>query len=159
MYSTVTKWAGLLSWNIWLTSTQNLVLKNEKKKIIEGREWLTIAECPSSKVNFTCFAAPYVSVSLNADGVVLECRKTKKANGINPVWNQGFLFDVVNERIDDYSLTIKVINHDLLSNNELIGQLTIGPQCKGTGREHWEEAMTKKFNRREVSMTHILDPC
>lgn len=103
--------------------------------------------------------APYVSVSLNADGVVLECRKTKKANGINPVWNQGFLFDVVNERIDDYSLTIKVINHDLLSNNELIGQLTIGPQCKGTGREHWEEAMTKKFNRREVSMTHILDPC
>lgn len=103
--------------------------------------------------------APYVSVSLNENGTELESRKTKKVSGVNPIWNQGFLFDVVNERIDNYSITIKVVNHDLLANNEIIGEVEIGPQCKGTGREHWDEAMRKKFSRREVAMSHMLDPC
>lgn len=76
---------------------------------------------------------------------------------MNAVWNQGFLFDVKNETIDDYSVTIKVMNHDLLKNDELIGQVIIGPHSKGSGREHWEEAMRNKHNRREVAMTHILE--
>lgn len=100
---------------------------------------------------------PYVCVILNANEAVLEGRKTKKARGINPVWNQGFLFDVVNENIDEYSITIKVMNHDLLTSDEVIGQLTIGPECEGSGKEHWDEAMRKKYNRREVAMAHILE--
>lgn len=100
---------------------------------------------------------PYVCVILNANEAVLESRKTKKARGINPVWNQGFLFDVVNENIDEYSITIKVMNHDLLTSDEVIGQLTIGPECEGSGKEHWDEAMRKKYNRREVAMAHILE--
>lgn len=108
---------------------------------------------------FDCLlsAAPYVCLILNANGQLLESRKTKKSRGINAVWNQGFLFDVKNETIDDYSVTIKVMNHDLLKNDDLIGQIIIGPHCKGSGREHWEEAMRNKHNRREVAMTHILE--
>ena len=98
-----------------------------------------------------------MSVTLNANGAVLESRQTKKAKGINPVWNQGFLFDVENDTIDDYSITIKIINYDLLTSDEVIGQLTIGPESEGTGREHWEEAMRKKHTRREIAMTHPLE--
>ena len=96
-------------------------------------------------------------VILNANEAVLESRQTKKARGINAVWNQGFLFDVENETIDEYSITIKVMNHDLLTSDELIGQVTIGPECEGSGKEHWEEAMKKKHTRREVAMTHMLE--
>lgn len=101
--------------------------------------------------------APYVCVTLNANGAELESRQTKKARGMNPVWNQGFLFDVQKESIDEYSITIKIINHDLLTSDEVLGQIIIGPQSQGTGKEHWEEAMRKKHTRREVAMTHALE--
>ena len=90
-------------------------------------------------------------------GIQLESRKTKKSRGINAVWNQGFLFDVENEVIDGYCITIKVMSHDLLTNDEVIGQVSIGPHSQGSGQEHWEEAMRNKHSRREVAMTHILE--
>lgn len=101
-------------------------------------------------------AAPYVCVMLEANGTVLETRQTKKTHGVNAVWNQGFLFDVDGETINEYSLTIRVLNHDLLTTDEIIGEMTIGPLCEGTGKEHWDEVMRKRHSGREVAMTHIL---
>lgn len=93
---------------------------------------------------------------LSTNGATLETRQTKKTRGLNPVWNQGFLFDVDGDTIDEYSVTIKVMNHDLLTTDEVIGEITIGPQSEGSGKEHWDEAMSKRHTRREVAMTHML---
>lgn len=95
-------------------------------------------------------------VILAANGAELETRQTKKTRGVNAVWNQGFLFDVDADTINEYSITIRVLNHDLLTTDEVIGEITIGPQCDGTGKEHWDEVMRKRYTRREVAMTHIL---
>lgn len=100
--------------------------------------------------------APYICVILNANEAILEIRQTKKTRGMNPVWNQGFLFDVDGDTIDEYSITIRVMKHDLLTSDEVIGEITIGPQCEGSGKEHWDETMRKRHTRREVAMTHIL---
>ena len=100
--------------------------------------------------------APYVCVILEADGTVLETRQTKKTHGVNAVWNQGFLFDVEGDTIDKYTLNIRVLNHDLLTTDEIIGEMTIGPLCEGTGKEHWDEVMRKRHSGREVAMTHFL---
>ncbi|XP_020625924.1 synaptotagmin-C-like [Orbicella faveolata] len=100
--------------------------------------------------------APYVCVNLNANEALLETRQTKKTRGVNPVWNQGFLFDVDGDTVDEYSITIRIMNHDLLTSDEVIGEITIGSQCEGSGKEHWDETMRKRYTRREVAMTHIL---
>ena len=95
-------------------------------------------------------------MNLNANEAILETRQTKTTRGVNPVWNQGFLFDVDGDTIDEYSITIRIMNHDLLTSDEVIGQITIGAQSEGSGKEHWDETMRKRYTRREVAMTHIL---
>ena len=98
----------------------------------------------------------YVCVVLKANGAALETRHTKKSRGSNPVWNERFLFDVDDETIGEYSITIKVMNHDLLTSDEVIGEVNIGPRCEGSGREHWDDMMSKRHSRREVAAVHCM---
>lgn len=93
---------------------------------------------------------------LSLDDQILAKEQTKRQRTTNPVWNKGFLFDIDPSRINDYVITIRVMNYDRLLSNESIGEVVISSQVTGTGREHWDKMMEAKNNNRETAMCHQL---
>ena len=94
---------------------------------------------------------------MTVDGEEVESRHTRKKRSHNPVWNQGFLFDVNPDRIENHTLIVlKVMNYDLLLRDEVIGHVIVGPREEGSGRQHWQEMMKKKHVHREVAIIHVL---
>ena len=87
----------------------------------------------------------------------VETHRTKKKRSHNPVWNKGFLFDVDPERFEASGrINIKVLNHDLLFTDDVIGEVSVGPGETENGQRHWQEMIKKKNIHREVAVTHAL---
>lgn len=102
------------------------------------------------------FPAPYIRVMLSLDGKILETQQTKRKRTTNPVWNKGFLFDIDSKWIQDYVITIRVMNYDMLLSDESIGQVVLSADSGGRGQEHWHEMMKGENINRETAMCHYL---
>ena len=94
------------------------------------------------------------------NGNTVETRQTKKKRSQNPVWNQGFLFDVDASQVDRYSIVFKVMDYDLLLSDQLVGVVTVGANQpdENSGKKHWDEMMrkAKEHMKRETAMCHPL---
>ncbi|EDO31975.1 predicted protein, partial [Nematostella vectensis] len=109
------------------------------------------------KVSLVKSTAPYCKVILSIDDKVIESRRTKCKRSLSPVWNQGFILDIDKSRVNDYVITLRVMNHDLLMSDDIIGEVVISSRANGFAREHWDEMMRNKHSRKEVAMTHALE--
>lgn len=105
-------------------------------------------------------SVPYVNVSLVFNDKTVETRQTKKKRSQNPVWNQGFLFDVDVNQIELYSFVFQVMDYDLLLSDQLVGEVTVGSNQpdESSGKKHWDEMMRKanENKKRETAMCHAI---
>ncbi|GAB6028565.1 hypothetical protein CHUAL_002706 [Chamberlinius hualienensis] len=90
-------------------------------------------------------------------GTMLTSQETKKIHGRSPVWNQPFIFDIPQKKLDKYSLQfITYISVGMNQPHQTIGHVIIGPDVKGSGHEHWNEAIKPKS--LESTFWHKLQP-
>ena len=91
------------------------------------------------------------------DGKKVEKKKTStKQKTSNPVYNESFIFNVPNERINSTGFSVSVVDRVHHGRNELVGQLLIGATSK-TGpmeEKHWKEMMDRP--RQQVAQWHTL---
>lgn len=51
----------------------------------------------------------YVVINLRQDGKIIDTKETKGSNGLNPIWNAPFLFDVLPGDITEQPLALEFI--------------------------------------------------
>ncbi|XP_045484666.1 synaptotagmin-10 isoform X1 [Pieris rapae] len=99
---------------------------------------------------------PYVKICLICQGKRIKKKKTTvKKNTLNPVYNEALVFDLPAENVYDVTLLIKVIDYDLIGQNELIGCTAIGSNMIGIGRDHWLEMLDNA--RKPVAQWYPLN--
>lgn len=98
---------------------------------------------------------PYVKIWLMHGQKRLEKKKTTiKKRNLNPVFNESFVFDVPLERIRDTCMQVTVMDYDNFSQNDMIGQVMLGPRSGPAEMKHWNDMISKP--RQAVAQWHLL---
>lgn len=95
------------------------------------------------------FQGPYVIVTLLRKGKVLEKKRTQPCKeGLDPVWNEPFVFDWKNDNTDEtgYKFVFEIKNSDMVLPDKRLGVVEI---CQHDS-EHWNEMMEKKNYARAM---------
>ncbi|RWS24847.1 synaptotagmin-7-like protein [Leptotrombidium deliense] len=87
----------------------------------------------------------YVIVSLGCEGEVITYKETKPAAGINPIWNQPFLFYLEEDKVNSYWLQFLVMRGKLYTKDGAVGQIFIGEKTTISGKAHWNEIMKPEY--------------
>ena len=70
------------------------------------------------------FLDPYVKALMIQDGKVVKKRKTSiKKHTLSPVWNEALNFNLPEKALAKTHLEIIVMDHDLIGNDEPLGQV------------------------------------
>ena len=113
-----------------------------------------------TKTNFLFFffcVDPYITIKLLFNNEVISKKKTTVKKGAYPIWNEPFVFDLVETDVHNYELVFAVKNRDLFSSSSKLGSVCIGPQTSLTGKQHWKTSVCSKNNTmRQVTMSHRL---
>ena len=88
-------------------------------------------------------------------GIPDTVKQTKPQKGSTPVWNQPFLFDVPSHVIKNYSLEFLVKRGKLLSRDEVVGHVTVGPDSTQSGTAHWRE-ITESYGLESTKIHNLL---
>ncbi|XP_065813260.1 synaptotagmin-11 [Labrus bergylta] len=96
-----------------------------------------------------------VEINLHHDGVVISSRKTKAASFT--VWNASFHFDLPPGDIRQLPLMLEfmIMQNQVLSEENVIGRVLIGPQSADAGRAHWRDMCTLQV---EQARWHTVQP-
>lgn len=86
----------------------------------------------------------YVIVSILRSIEAITYKETKPASGVNPVWNQPFLFDLPSCETDEYWLQFLIMRGHIYSRDGVVGHVLVGPGTTTSGEAHWNEAMEPK---------------
>ena len=97
----------------------------------------------------------YVEISLLRKGIPDTVKQTKPQKGSTPVCNQPFLFDVPSHVIKNYSLEFVVKRGKLLSRDEVVGHVTVGPDSTQSGTAHWRE-ITESYGLESTKIHNLL---
>ncbi|KAL0273324.1 UNVERIFIED_CONTAM: hypothetical protein PYX00_006017 [Menopon gallinae] len=121
-----------------------------------GRLTLTVIKARNLKaMDITGKSDPYVKIYLLCEGKRIKKKKTSiKKSTLSPVFNEAFVFDVPSENIEDVCLIVKVLDHDRIGPNELLGCTGIGNTFIGVGRDQWLEMLDNP--RKPVAQWHPL---
>lgn len=97
-------------------------------------------------------------------------RKTKVIkDDLNPTWNERFMYDKVTlEQLStSHALEVTVWDHDLISSNDFVGGLRIGPAPKPGQTKEWMDSTSEEASQWEemlscpnewVERCHVLRP-
>ncbi|KAJ7335165.1 hypothetical protein JRQ81_013106 [Phrynocephalus forsythii] len=148
---------------------KEIIKKNVRKSL--GRGELLISLCYQSttntltvvvlkarhlpKADVSGFSDPYVKVNLYHAKKRISKKKThvKKCTP-NAVFNELFVFDIPCEGLEEISIEFLVLDSERGTQNEIIGQLTLGATAEGTAGEHWKEIC--EYPRRQIAKWHML---
>lgn len=98
---------------------------------------------------------PYVKLWLTYDGKRVKKQKTKcKPKTLNPDFNETFVFEVETDKLPLTCLSIVVMDRDLVTQNELIGRIAIGPCGGPVESKHWKEMLAKP--QQMIERWHVL---
>ncbi|XP_023241237.1 synaptotagmin-4-like [Centruroides sculpturatus] len=86
----------------------------------------------------------YVIVSILRGIEAITYKETRPASGVNPVWNQPFLFDLPSKETEEYWLQFLIMRGRMYSRDGVVGHVLVGPGTTPTGEAHWNEAMEPK---------------
>lgn len=100
-------------------------------------------------------AEHYVQVTLLRKGIPDTVKQTKHKNGLSPAWNEAFLFDVPSHMIKSYSLEFVIKRGKMLSRDEVVGHVLIGPDATQNGTAHWRE-ITESYGLESTKGHSIL---
>ncbi|EEB19763.1 synaptotagmin-10, putative [Pediculus humanus corporis] len=109
-----------------------------------GRLTLTVIKARNLKAKdiINGKSDPYVKVYLMCEGKRIKKKKTTvKKSTLFPIYNEALMFDVPAENVEDVSLIVNVVDHDIIGVNELLGCIGIGNNFIGIGRDHWLEML------------------
>ena len=88
---------------------------------------------------------PFVKVSVVSNKKRIKKKRTETIrSSSDPIWNQELVFDVPRSLLKQITLDISVVSDNVLGNNERLGRLTLGAQCTGDEKDHWNEMLTSK---------------
>ena len=100
----------------------------------------------------------FVKLYLLPDKRFRKRKKTAVINdSLNPVWNEEFVYENVtlDELSNERVLEVTVWDHDLLSSNDFIGSLRLGPSPHGAGKyEEWMDSSSEESRHWEEMLTH-----
>ncbi len=100
----------------------------------------------------------FVKLYLLPDKIFRKRKKTAVINdSLNPVWNEEFVYENVtlDELSNERVLEVTVWDHDLLSSNDFIGSLRLGPSPHGAGKyEEWMDSSSEESRHWEEMLTH-----
>jgi Ca2+-dependent lipid-binding protein len=89
------------------------------------------------------------------DGKRVKKQKTQcKRKTLDPHFNETFKFDVDPDLIPVACLSVVVMDHDIVTQNEMIGRVTIGPSGDPTEVRHWKEMLAKP--QQMIERWHVL---
>lgn len=125
---------------------------------IADRLIMTIFRCHKLKASaVTGKADPYVKIYMFLQGKMIKRKKTKiKKDTLNPVFNQAFVFEVSQQQINDVTFVLRILDHDRISRNEVMGYVVTGPKYV-ISENHWKEILNKP--RQNTSQWYRLTEC
>lgn len=87
------------------------------------------------------------------DGRIIQTKKTSmKRRNTCPIWNELFVFETIAKTpISDYSICLKLKSHNNLSEDLTVGEVDLGCQARGSGKEHWKNMIKSKNQDRAFS--------
>ncbi|GMT16551.1 hypothetical protein PFISCL1PPCAC_7848, partial [Pristionchus fissidentatus] len=102
---------------------------------------------------------PYVKLWLVDNGMKLEKRKTAvKPCTLAPVFNESFAFEIPDREkiLTDINLVVTVMDYDMLSSNDEIGHVILGPLGNDSGSRQWRQAIDHP--EHPIASWHRLAP-
>jgi Ca2+-dependent lipid-binding protein len=94
-------------------------------------------------------------VWLTYDGKRIKKQKTRcKPKTLEPHFNETFTFDIDPDRLPVTSLSIVVMDHDIVGQNDMIGRIAIGSSGDPTESRHWKEMLSKP--QQMIERWHVL---
>ena len=83
---------------------------------------------------------------------VVQTKKTScKHRTSSPCWNEPLVFEIDEKiQMSEYSLCFKVKSRNKLSEDPTLGEVQVGYDADGLGKEHWKDMTVKKNQGRAV---------
>ena len=101
------------------------------------------------KMDVSGLSDPYVKIYLIYKGSrVYKWKSTVKKKTLAPIYNETFQFTVTEMDMHFVQLELKVIDHDILGSNHLMGTVELGSKSEhSTGKTHWTEMTSSPCNQ------------
>ena len=95
---------------------------------------------------------PYVIVKLLLNLKTVQTKKTSiKRRTTSPIWNEPLVFEIDSKiPITEYSMSFKVKSHNSFSEDLTVGEIEIGHNVEGSGRQHWDDMVIRKNQDRAM---------
>lgn len=90
------------------------------------------------------FPVHYVLLRLLKNDVIVKDKETRQQSGVNPVWNQPFLFEIPSNDLNSYSIDLVVMRGRFYTKAGILGHVVIGPAATKTGYDHWLETTSPR---------------
>ena len=95
---------------------------------------------------------PYVIVKLSLNLKTVQTKKTSiRRRTTSPIWNEPLVFEIDSKiPITEYSMSFKVKSHNSFSEDLTVGEIEIGHNVEGSGRQHWDDMVVRKNQDRAM---------